>query len=1053
MNTDNDLSKHAVKDTRLLSEHKVDAKPVRINERVNLLDTAFGKKVAKNKRQHILDAKRKKLNKIEKKLAKCPLSLENTNIKAIYKKKLKQSVLPSIRAKKQVLNLVERMIALEDPNKTVDTTDTEIKETLQDEVENGETKRKNQKRCSTAPGVRNGRYAKRLRMEKANRMIQSSKSSKSVLLKKDSHFGQKQIRQWKNELKYDLDNIYGELESEKNTNYEELLAQYKSPKKARLKMAEQNLSRKKDIEKKEIESEKNLLHDVKETVDILNSETTANVEPDFYHIERHESPMRMPPSLQAFWDRYSESKDDPKDLAKKKAKGKFRGRLKGDMAVTGVNIRPKSVVGISKEMEGKIIEHLDFQVGSGFWKDEVSSEIARPLSASLFCNRALQLARPGTSTRFAGNDTTLQEQIKSLGQFRYNHVAHEAVQKIQHLARHRRNVKDTASTVLSKVFRGFVIRRNFEDKRMEAYWASVMIQATFRGHMGRERVRYIIRMGHNLHAMDIQRVWRGFIGRRIAAAALARLRYNSATTIQRIVRGKFGRRKGAARRFEVHTNAAKSIQMLWKWKKFRNHFKAYHNKVYTACQNFQKVIRGVRDRKFVRRKKNAIRMQKIGRGFLAKQRWAATRAAASRIAGLFRSFKGRQIASALRETLLQKEAMRQGREDSFLDSIGDAIVEIARQGINDPELGAPFVKALKRKVAKLRKMRKKLLKLLPDGIARKAAAFESFAACDTDAGGTIDKQEFRQMLRELCITLTSAEFESSLKEIDTDGSGEIDISEFQDWYEATMTKPKGVIANLIVTALRTRKQVQELSGVTTRKVCEYFYFTYLRRASYILARRMYRSFDPPRHACCSCIASFALIDDLHMHEHVCRIKIANELNLEHNFALSKKAGRGIQSKHRHKTTIISRAKPSEGGVRGRTSFKSSFKTMTNMKRQRDRLNRKLQTVVKNTSVNPDEEKPSEDKKISGSLSDNEKQKLLEELYTKVLHDVTSSLSQFIETDTFATIFTRALDSSAKPSEVQDMDFRKKFDELSRKQIVFSVENLIHTDKNFFETSI
>ena len=51
--------------------------------------------------------------------------------------------------------------------------------------------------------------------------------------------------------------------------------------------------------------------------------------------------------------------------------------------------------------------------------------MARPLSASIFCNRALQLARPGTSTMFIGNNTTLQEQIKSLGQFRYTHIAHE----------------------------------------------------------------------------------------------------------------------------------------------------------------------------------------------------------------------------------------------------------------------------------------------------------------------------------------------------------------------------------------------------------------------------------------------------------------------------------------------------------------------------------------------------------------------------------------------------------------------------------------------------
>jgi hypothetical protein len=53
---------------------------------------------------------------------------------------------------------------------------------------------------------------------------------------------------------------------------------------------------------------------------------------------------------------------------------------------------------ISMEMSEGLLAHISSNIGKGLWEDEISSEIARPLSASSFCARQLQVLYRRIST-------------------------------------------------------------------------------------------------------------------------------------------------------------------------------------------------------------------------------------------------------------------------------------------------------------------------------------------------------------------------------------------------------------------------------------------------------------------------------------------------------------------------------------------------------------------------------------------------------------------------------------------------------------------------------
>ena len=66
-------------------------------------------------------------------------------------------------------------------------------------------------------------------------------------------------------------------------------------------------------------------------------------------------------------------------------------------------------------------------------------------------------------------------------------------------------------------------------------------------------------------------------------------------------------------------------------------------------------------------------------------------------------------------------------------------------------------------------------------------ASNDIASCDiqmdADEGGTLDREEIRLLARSLGNQLTDSQLDQAMKEMDEDGSSEVDFEEFFDWYE------------------------------------------------------------------------------------------------------------------------------------------------------------------------------------------------------------------------------------------------------------------------------
>ena len=56
---------------------------------------------------------------------------------------------------------------------------------------------------------------------------------------------------------------------------------------------------------------------------------------------------------------------------------------------------------------------------------------------------------------------------------------------------------------------------------------------------------------------------------------------------------------------------------------------------------------------------------------------------------------------------------------------------------------------------------------------------DAFAVFDADGSGTISRTELKKLMKNLGQTLSDAELDAMMDEVDTDGNGEIDFAEFK----------------------------------------------------------------------------------------------------------------------------------------------------------------------------------------------------------------------------------------------------------------------------------
>merc|ERR1719326_1422865 len=96
----------------------------------------------------------------------------------------------------------------------------------------------------------------------------------------------------------------------------------------------------------------------------------------------------------------------------------------------------------------------------------------------------------------------------------------------------------------------------------------------------------------------------------------------------------------------------------------------------------------------------------------------------------------------------------------------------------DDELNEIFLKRYKMSKEELQAMADKM------GIQLNNLCYlkQEFDAYDEDRSGYIDVKELRELLHKLGEELTEEELEQAFRELDQDGSGEIEFFEFVEWF-------------------------------------------------------------------------------------------------------------------------------------------------------------------------------------------------------------------------------------------------------------------------------
>merc|ERR1719388_756909 len=123
-------------------------------------------------------------------------------------------------------------------------------------------------------------------------------------------------------------------------------------------------------------------------------------------------------------------------------------------------------------------------------------------------------------------------------------------------------------------------------------------------------------------------------------------------------------------------------------------------------------------------------------------------------------------------TTREGHAGEEGSNGSDSDSDEDAA------GPTDEEINEIFLKRYKMSKEELQQMAEKM------GIQLNNLCYlkQEFDAYDEDRSGYIDVKELKELLEKLGEELSEEELEQAFKELDSDGSGEIEFFEFVEWF-------------------------------------------------------------------------------------------------------------------------------------------------------------------------------------------------------------------------------------------------------------------------------
>lgn len=479
---------------------------------------------------------------------------------------------------------------------------------------------------------------------------------------------------------------------------------------------------------------------------------------------------------------------------------------------------------LSREANARLHARITGAHGTGQWRDDVSSQLARPLSASAL----LAPAHPGAAVRNADvcphGVPTAQEGVMC--------VACELHRRAQERVQHG----EPAPTTQGLSWEWAVQQRapslrdawlglaRAPDNSMNARWnaseatpapllrfvaeaeaAVTLVQRLWRRRLERRVAQAALHAQRaDKASRALQRVWR----RRQQTAARteeAVLRHRAATLVQAPVRGFIART-----RFQ-YTRTARAIQRVWRgvWARW---CVAEHRRRIRASIEVQRLWRGSRGRWRAHARRRwlaSIEVQRTWRGYIGRilaifrrQEVVATRrtgamlgrayvahnllrqAAAVPLQRHWRGVAGRRFARWHRGQVAAREAVRRRVEDELARRAGRLSVSLLRQDMGTGH-GRHRLRCETARQESLRHSRERARRHLAPRESGLLEARMLFEALDVDADEGLSWDEFRGMLRRVrAPRLHGPDLRTLWRDLDCNGDGVIKFAEFYRWFTA-----------------------------------------------------------------------------------------------------------------------------------------------------------------------------------------------------------------------------------------------------------------------------
>lgn len=335
------------------------------------------------------------------------------------------------------------------------------------------------------------------------------------------------------------------------------------------------------------------------------------------------------------------------------------------------------------------------------------------------------------------------------------------------------------------------------------------------------------------------------------------------------------------RRFRHHLKRMHRLATFLKaWYRMKMQVRKFNvmMKFFRAAKNLQRVQRGLWGRRIAAKKQlereMARKIQRNARGYMVRQQraWAIRQyhrifyGAALKIQCLVR----RIIAVNRCKRRLMDELIREERRMERERGIRDETVQIEMDRTRlylQTDAGKLHLESCKQKIiAEDEEYKKNKPFMTPEEIlAREGLVI--FEVYDNDGSGTIDRDELKNMLMDLCVPMNSEELETLITQLDADGSGDIDFEEFIDWYSGGggEESSQSIGGALVKQVLKARRLVLDLSGETMRRRGQR---AVLRQCCSWLSnetKSLFRTTQPPKYNCCRCLEPFVLFSDYMRH--------------------------------------------------------------------------------------------------------------------------------------------------------------------------------------------